>query len=1301
MVSDIGDFEKRSSYASSPYPANLIARRGKKVNLSERLRYEPISLDSPTRPARKKEEAVIVGAPRIVLPSFGRSEGFTGAFMPPTAFSRTVTYSGPYSHLLREYWREQTVASQPMAWRYEFGSTCSVTYVELENCDGGQGVILVDANVPGREDEKSVIEAPMKLRVGANVWHREAAAWATDTTLFHTHSTWRMLLRRRFGAAVARVVPRPTSGLLRASLPIFGRPLGAISKAECLIWRGLTLQSQSSNPPSDNPQLLILILMDSELSITKIDDNIATFRKSLSQLHRYHSEYINYVHILAIAQFARYKLSHEKEDVDKSILHFTEAIFLPPVSRASPSLNFVEVLLHLALALLERSENFERPEDVKYAIEYLWYIRRFPPDSFDVPRTFVTTSPIRALRTQVKWGGGNWTRDIKEMVDLFCELLTSNSSANFPAAAFQSFNEAANVEYDRGFPIELLDEVIEWLRDAMKVCPPASSSESYGTLFPLVSLLGARFRRTHSLDDYEEATALLKKILSPNQPGGFPHSIRHEALVLATELTVTRWNVFDNPEYSEVAISHLRALLASEYSEELRYQHAETLALLSTRRFRDYGLSESLEEANSNISQAVGTSSSQNLGKPGRLLGETELVLVRNTYSTAALQRKIQDLEELLSKTPPGTRRTVCLSELADCYETKFNQTDDILDIEESIKYSKMWLDATHTSDPWRVTPLASLRTMLLHAFKKTGKISYLDESITLGYDILELKTAQEFHVSVTRCLVQSLLTREKLLGGIEDRREAIRLISVVINYQYAREPDRFGLACEWAILARSISHPTTLTAYKTAMLLMQKSLSFAPTVSVQHTRLIAMGENCQTMPLEYASYQINLGRFEEAVEKLELGRALLWSEMRGLRTSVAQFLEDDSSLTKRFAEINQELEEMTISVTPTGRPDIEDGYTQDRDWMDPFGRLVVKRKKLAEERDALISEIQSRPGMEGFLKAPAFTTLCSAALRGPIIIINHCAWRSDIVIIFHKSLPCAIPTDDDFYDRANKLQGELVEARKCGLDSKEYQDALCSVLKGLYELVGEPVIMRLRLLGVPEQSRIWWCPTSVFCSLPLHAMGPIPSSKTPKQYFSDLYIPSYTPSLSALIESRKGSPRRALKAGVTVKGLVSSEATPSSVLEALRGSRLAHFACHGVLETGKPFDASFKLHGGSHLTLLDTVRSRLPDAEFAFLSCCHAAEITEKSVGDEGLHLTAAMQYCGFRSVVGTMWEMADTDGKDLAKNFYESLFSSQDSGVPYYERSAGALRDATKKLREKRGINLERWVNFVHYGA
>src|SRR5260221_4229064 len=85
-----------------------------------------------------------------------------------------------------------------------------------------------------------------------------------------------------------------------------------------------------------------------------------------------------------------------------------------------------------------------------------------------------------------------------------------------------------------------------------------------------------------------------------------------------------------------------------------------------------------------------------------------------------------------------------------------------------------------------------------------------------------------------------------------------------------------------------------------------------------------------------------------------------------------------------------------------------------------------------------------------------------------------------------------------------------------------------------------------------------------------------------------------------------------------TVTTLVSKKATPSAVVESLQDHRFAHFSCHGILETGKPFAASFKLYQGERLTLLDIIRSRLPSAEFAFLSACHTAELTEECIADE-----------------------------------------------------------------------------------
>ena len=395
---------------------------------------------------------------------------------------------------------------------------------------------------------------------------------------------------------------------------------------------------------------------------------------------------------------------------------------------------------------------------------------------------------------------------------------------------------------------------------------------------------------------------------------------------------------------------------------------------------------------------------------------------------------------------------------------------------------------------------------------------------------------------------------------------------------------------------------------------------------------------------------------------------------------------------------------------------------------MDPLGRLVVKQRKLVEERDKLISQIRDQPRFDSFLIPPSFNTLRSAAAGGPVVLINRSKWRSDIIILLHDSPPSLIPTSDDFYDRVNALHDKLLTARNKGLESSDYayEHALGYVLEHLYDLVGRPVIQRFRKLNVPEQSRVWWCPTSVFCSLPLHAMGPVRSDGHAKLYFSDLYIPSYTPTLSALIESRKpsmqalGTPSMLLVVQPdaqmpsslqemrivrtvcpSVETLFREKATPISTLEHLKYHRFAHISSHGILETGKPFDAFFKLYEGTRLTLLDIVRSQLPTAEFAFLSACRTAEITEESIANEGLHLAAAVQYTGFRSVVGTMWEMADIDGPVVAGSFYKSVFSDRRKGIPYYERTAEALRDAVRGPRRKNNMTLERWVNYVHYGA
>ena len=167
---------------------------------------------------------------------------------------------------------------------------------------------------------------------------------------------------------------------------------------------------------------------------------------------------------------------------------------------------------------------------------------------------------------------------------------------------------------------------------------------------------------------------------------------------------------------------------------------------------------------------------------------------------------------------------------------------------------------------------------------------------------------------------------------------------------------------------------------------------------------------------------------------------------------------------------------------------------------------------------------------------------------------------------------------------------------------------------------------------------------------------------------------------------------------------MVDENASCEAVLHGLQKHSWAHFACHGYPgDNFQPFHSSFKLHNEKHLTLLDLMQARVPNAEFAFLASCHSAAGDPKTpddfkTPDEIIHLATALQFCGFRSVVGTLWELADIAGPIVSKAFYKYMFRNP-GNKPDIRDSAKALRMAIKELR-KRGAPLDCWIVLVHIG-
>jgi CHAT domain-containing protein len=97
-----------------------------------------------------------------------------------------------------------------------------------------------------------------------------------------------------------------------------------------------------------------------------------------------------------------------------------------------------------------------------------------------------------------------------------------------------------------------------------------------------------------------------------------------------------------------------------------------------------------------------------------------------------------------------------------------------------------------------------------------------------------------------------------------------------------------------------------------------------------------------------------------------------------------------------------------------------------------------------------------------------------------------------------------------------------------------------------------------------------------------------------------------------------------------------STRASRQSVLNGLPVAHIVHLACHGH-QNEDPLQSNFALNDGP-LTVSSLMNLNLPNAMFAFLSACETAK-GDQDQPDQAVHLAASMLFCGFRSVIATMW--------------------------------------------------------------
>jgi hypothetical protein len=352
---------------------------------------------------------------------------------------------------------------------------------------------------------------------------------------------------------------------------------------------------------------------------------------------------------------------------------------------------------------------------------------------------------------------------------------------------------------------------------------------------------------------------------------------------------------------------------------------------------------------------------------------------------------------------------------------------------------------------------------------------------------------------------------------------------------------------------------------------------------------------------------------------------------------------------------------------------------------------------------------------------------LCAESGR-TIVILNVGQARCDAIIV-DRNTPAQLLRLSNFTFRdaiqwATRLREANVQFVNGRISGSEFErHTLLPILRELWDTVCNPVLSTIEANG-PLPRRIWWCPTGPLTFLPIHAAGPYRKGQLG---LMDRVISSYTPTINALWRSHQSSkttPFRLLAVSQpytpdhaaipnasleieTIREICShpperltclegSQGTVANVTNALKGHNWLHFACHGRQDLNYAFDSAFILHDGD-LRVSRLMVTDVHDVELAVMLACSTSTGDEK-LPNECIHMAAGLQYSGARSMVSTMWPIADEDAVLVTKEFYQHMFRDS-SREPDATEAAEALHKAMLALKAAR-VPLYRRVPFIHTG-
>jgi tetratricopeptide (TPR) repeat protein len=997
-----------------------------------------------------------------------------------------------------------------------------------------------------------------------------------------------------------------------------------------------------------------------------------------------------------------------------------------------------------------------------------------------------------ALR--VRYGRTGRPRDLDDAITYGRAAVAAAPSGHEDRpAALSNLAAAVQVRFERTGQVPDLDQAIDLNREAIDATQPGDLDWP-NRLANLGTALQVRFERTGQLGDLDEAITVSGAAVDAAAPL-HPHRARYLSN-LGNALRVRFDRTGQAGDLKRAIAVSQEAVDTAPDGHPDRPRYLSNLGNALRARFERTGRQADLDQAIACFRAAVDATSAERPDLPRHLsnLGAALLVRFGRTGQVTDLDEAIATSRAAVDVTPSAHPfRALYLSNLGNALQDRFRRSGQQADLDEAIAVNRDAVDTSPADHPDRPMRLSNFGSALRLRFERTGNPSDLDVAISrLSQARSTIPVDHPERPAVLSNLGAALLARFRHSGEQSDLDEAIAVTREAIDASPADHPDRAlrlaNLGTALRLRFERIRRASDLTAALDAFREGAAVLTAPPGRRVDAARgwgqcAMLAGEPgsavagyataIELLPLvawhgldqptrehhlrestglacDAAAAAIAAGQPARAVELLEAGRSVLWTQALHLR-------EDLAVLRERAPDLAAALEASRTVLNTSA----EDSGT-----AGPAGqaKALEERRQAARDWDDAIGQVRSIKGFERFLLPFPFPALRAAA-SGPVVVVNISRHSSHALIVAPAAEPglssaprvVALPgaRSETVVDQANTLLAALQRAPDPALPwpaREADRHAVFNVLAWSWQVITKPILATLGHTCVPRDRiedwpRVWWCPTGPATVLPLHAAGLHPRTATQHATMGEAaaiadtvagrVVSSYTQSLTSLARtSARPAPARVRQLAVGVPeapayapgasslpmvtdelrsvarhlptpgratSMIGPTAIRRAVLDALPGHPWLHLSCHGVQDQADASRSAFLLHD-EPLTVTDLAALNLHETDLAYLAACQTA-FGDLRLLDEAQHLAGALQLVGYRHVLATLWYVSDAAAPTMADVIYAHL-AHQDPGhpspadKPSADRAAHALHHAVTRLRQSCPDEPLLWAPYVHIG-